>query len=50
MTYAELLSQLQLLTEEELQNQIILFDLYKQDGYDDAQFDRENLTISFGED
>ena len=55
MTYKELLQQLQQLNEDELQNQVIIWDrshiwdLYKKDGYSDVQFDINNLTITFAE-
>jgi len=49
MTYAELLQQLQQLNQEELQKDVVLFDLYKEDGYDDVQFDCNNMSITFGE-
>jgi len=49
MTYAELLNQLMQLSDDKLQNDVILFDLYKGDGYGDAQFNVNDLTITFGE-
>jgi hypothetical protein len=49
MTYQDLLTNLQNLTEEQLQEDVILFDLYKEDSYGDAMFDSNALTITFGE-
>jgi len=50
MNYSELLAQLQQLNEEQLQESVIVIDLFKGDGYDDVQFDTENLCFTFGED
>ena len=50
MTYAELLAQLQQLSPDQLQEPVILMDLFKGYGYDDVQFDPETLVLTFGED
>lgn len=50
MNYSELLAQLQQLNEEQLQESVIVIDLFKGYGYDDVQFDTENLCFTFGED
>lgn len=50
MNYSELLAQLQQLNEEQLQEPVIVMDLFKGYGFDDVQFDSENLFFTFGED
>lgn len=50
MNYSELLAKLQQLNEEQLQEPVIVMDLFKGYGYDDVQFDSENLCFTFGED
>jgi len=50
MNYSELLAKLQQLNEEQLQEPVIVMDLFKGYGFDDVQFDSVNLFFTFGED
>lgn len=48
MTYQELLTSLQSMSKEELLQDVVVFDLYKDTGYDDVAFEGNLLT--FGQD
>jgi hypothetical protein len=48
MTYKDLLSKIQNFTEQQLNQEVVIFDLYKNEGYDDVVL--ENLMLTFGQD
>lgn len=49
MTYQHLLELLQTFNKEDLQSEVLIWDIYKNDGYMDVQFDSNMLALTFGE-
>lgn len=49
MTYQHLLELLRTFKKEDLQSQVLIWDLHNNDGYLDVQFDSNMLALTFDE-